>query len=157
VSRARPPARRPPSGALLAAAVGVAAGLGAYTVTYARGMAYLSDDPLACLNCHIMRDAFDGWAHSSHKAVAACNDCHTPHDPIRKWLVKAENGWNHSVAFTTGGFPEPIRIGARNARVLQESCLHCHRGLVSEIAPRNAPAEPEVACLTCHRRVGHGP
>jgi cytochrome c nitrite reductase small subunit len=31
------------------------------------------------MNCHIMRDQFEGWSHSSHKAVAACNDCHTPH------------------------------------------------------------------------------
>lgn len=142
--------------AALWAVLGLGAGLGAYTLAYARGTAYLRDDPQACLNCHVMRDVYDGWAHGSHKAVAVCNDCHTPHHPVGKWLVKAVNGWNHSVAFTTGNFHEPIQITARNAAVLQENCLYCHAPLVELIAWRGGHPGPEVACVSCHRRVGHG-
>jgi cytochrome c nitrite reductase small subunit len=32
--------------------LGLAVGLGAYTFVYARGYAYLSNDPAACANCH---------------------------------------------------------------------------------------------------------
>ena len=38
-----------------------------------------------------MRGQFDGWNHSSHKAVAGCNDCHTPHRFPDKWIVKGIN------------------------------------------------------------------
>ena len=54
-------------------------GLGGFTFTYAEGLSYFSDDPQACVNCHVMREVFEGWNHSSHKAVAVCNDCHIPH------------------------------------------------------------------------------
>jgi cytochrome c nitrite reductase small subunit len=99
------------------AAVGVLVGLSVFTFVYAQGGSYLSDDPSACMNCHIMRDQFDAWNRSSHTAVATCNDCHTPHSSaIAKWAVKGLNGFNHSLAFTTGAFPEPIRIKGLNAR-----------------------------------------
>jgi cytochrome c nitrite reductase small subunit len=39
---------------LLAAPLGVALGLGGYTLVYAEGLSYLSDDPEACANCHII-------------------------------------------------------------------------------------------------------
>ncbi|HYP29673.1 MAG TPA: NapC/NirT family cytochrome c [Blastocatellia bacterium] len=59
-------------------AVGLAAGVGGYTFIYAKGYSYLTNDPAACANCHIMQDHYDGWIKSSHRSVAACNDCHTP-------------------------------------------------------------------------------
>ena len=34
--------------------LGAALGLGAYTFAYARGWAYMTDDPRACANCHVM-------------------------------------------------------------------------------------------------------
>jgi hypothetical protein len=34
---------------------------------------------------------------------------------VSKWWAKAVNGWIHSKAFTLQDFPEPIRIGPRNA------------------------------------------
>ena len=37
-----------------AATVGLAAGVGAYTFGYARAASYLTDDPKACANCHVM-------------------------------------------------------------------------------------------------------
>ncbi|MCS7221368.1 MAG: cytochrome c nitrite reductase small subunit [Anaerolineae bacterium] len=139
---------------LLVAVLGILVGLGAYTFVYARGFSYFSDDPKACLNCHVMRDAFDGWRHSSHRSVATCNDCHTPHTFPGKWLVKGINGWNHSVAFTTGDFPDPIRIREFNARIAQQNCVECHEVLVSQIH-RSGPHQ-ELSCVFCHGNVGHG-
>ncbi len=55
---------------------GVVLGLGLYTFWYARGLSYFSSDPRACVNCHIMREQYDGWQKSSHSAFATCNACH---------------------------------------------------------------------------------
>src|SRR3972149_10611367 len=95
---------------LVATLVGMAIGLGAYTFIYAKGSSYLTNDPAACANCHVMRDHFDAWVKSSHRNVAVCNDCHTPHDLVGKYVTKALNGYNHSMAFTTGRFEEPLKI-----------------------------------------------
>lgn len=40
---------------LAAVVVGFVAGMGAYTFVYARGASYLTNDPSACVNCHVMR------------------------------------------------------------------------------------------------------
>ena len=61
-----------------AALVGLAAGVGVYTFAYARGASYMTDDPRACANCHVMEEQYAGWSRSSHRSVAVCNDCHTP-------------------------------------------------------------------------------
>ncbi|HET7707669.1 MAG TPA: NapC/NirT family cytochrome c, partial [Thermoanaerobaculia bacterium] len=69
--------------------VGLAAGLGAYTFVYAKGYSYLTNDPAACANCHVMDSYYSGWLKGPHRAVAACNDCHTPHNFIGKYATKA--------------------------------------------------------------------
>jgi len=144
----------------LAACVGfgIVVGLGGYTFHYAEGLSYLSNDPRACVNCHIMRDHYDGWQHASHHAVATCNDCHTPHDLVGKYVSKAENGFWHSKGFTLQDFPEPIRIRPHNAAILQHNCVECHEGLVSELLRRPTPTGFEgPGCVHCHPAVGHGP
>ena len=60
-------------GILLGVIIGVAVGIGVYTFAYAKGWSYLTDDPAACANCHVMREQYDGWLKSSHRAVATCN------------------------------------------------------------------------------------
>ena len=134
--------------------IGGIVGMGGFTFAYAEGGSYFSDNPESCVNCHIMRDVFDGWNHGSHKAVATCNDCHTPHTFPDKYLIKGINGWNHSVAFTTGDFPEPIRITDLNRNVAQENCLYCHSGMV--VAISHEGGEEPTDCLRCHAGVGHG-
>src|SRR5262245_37042891 len=99
---------------VLAVLVGLAGGIGLYTFAYARGGSYLTNDPAACANCHVMHEHYAAWTASSHHGVAVRNDCHTPPGLVAKYLTKAENGFWHSFAFTTGRFPEPIRITARN-------------------------------------------
>jgi cytochrome c nitrite reductase small subunit len=140
----------------LIAILGGQIGIGVFTVVYANGTSYLSDDPKACVNCHVMREQYDGWSHGSHKAVAVCNDCHTPHDSIvSKYAVKAINGVRHSMAFTFGGFPEPIRIADFDRNIAQQNCLSCHRDMVAMIS-HAGEAEP-TDCLRCHAKVGHEP
>jgi cytochrome c nitrite reductase small subunit len=137
-------------------AFGLVIGLGVFTFSYARGGSYLTNDPKACANCHIMRDQFEGWTRSSHHAVAVCNDCHTPHDFVGKWFTKGLNGWNHSFAFTTGRFEEPIRIGPRNRAITEGACRNCHAALTRAIDHAGeSGATQKLACLKCHWNVGH--
>jgi cytochrome c nitrite reductase small subunit len=125
-----------------------------FTFGYARGGSYLTDDPSACNNCHVMNQHFDGWLKSSHRSVAVCNDCHTPAGLIPKYFTKALNGFNHSLHFTTGSFPDRIQITGRNARVAEESCLKCHGDITENIREIRAHND-RVHCTGCHRSVGH--
>ena len=47
--------------ALAAASFGLAVGVGGATFRYAEGLSYLSTDPAACANCHIMQPQYDAW------------------------------------------------------------------------------------------------
>lgn len=137
------------------ASVGVALGLGLFTFGYGGGASYLSDSPTACINCHVMNGHFDSWQGSSHRHVAVCNDCHLSPHPVGKWLTKADNGLLHSLAFTTGIFPEPIRIKPRNRRVTQAACMSCHQDFV-HAAWHPDDQDSSVLCIHCHRSAGHG-
>ncbi len=153
---------------LFSVAVGLALGVGAFTFIYAKGYSYMTNDPAACANCHIMDTHYDSWLKSSHKAVAVCNDCHTPHDFIGKYATKASNGFWHSFAFTTGAFPEPLRIKQSNREVTEEACRYCHATIVEAIDPglhitgqgrTNSAADyheqESITCTRCHDTVGH--
>lgn len=139
---------------ILAALAGIAAGLGIYTFAYARGWSYLTNDPAACVNCHVMSDQYAGWVKSSHRAVATCNDCHTPPDLIGKYATKARNGFWHSFYFTTGRFHEPIRITPPSRAVAEGACRHCHADIVVAMDGGGSPGG-EVSCVRCHHSVGH--
>lgn len=135
-----------------AVALGILAGLGLFAFVYGDGAAYLSDDPAGCANCHVMQDHYDSWQNSSHAPAAVCNDCHLPTSFIGKWWTKADNGLLHSVAFTTGAFPDPIRIKPRNARRTQQACLECHADLAHALIE---DARGPAPCARCHSSVGH--
>ncbi len=123
---------------------GIALGLGIFTFGYARGVSYLRDDPEACANCHIMNEHFAAWQRGSHRIAATCNDCHTPHDVVGKYTVKALNGFWHSFYFTTGRYPDPLRITEGNRRVTEETCRSCHAAIVAAIDPQVAAADLPV-------------
>lgn len=155
--RGRGAARRPGArvaGVTVAVLAGVLLGVGTFTFGYGKGIRYLSSDPAACMNCHVMRDSFESWQKSSHHHVAVCNDCHLPHDFFGKWFTKGDNGFFHSLAFTTGDFPEPIRIKPRNRRVTQGTCLSCHGDFVHSLLPAE-PGGDMLLCVHCHTDVGH--
>lgn len=144
---------------VVAVALGLAAGVGSYVFVYAEGASYLTNDPNACANCHVMADHLQAWAKSSHHAVAVCNDCHAPRDFLGKYAVKGINGWNHSIAFITGRFDEPFHITPMNRRVTAAACRVCHANIVEAIdhpwtRDGDIVAEP-VACVRCHANVGH--
>jgi cytochrome c nitrite reductase small subunit len=132
-------------------------GLSGYTFHYAEGGSYFSNDPRACVNCHVMREAYDGWQKASHHTAAACNDCHVPQQPLAKLAAKAENGFWHSKGFTLQDFAEPIRIKPKNAEILQANCIRCHGELVGDILAHGPPGTPLNNCVRCHPSVGHGP
>jgi cytochrome c nitrite reductase small subunit len=134
------------------ALTGIALGIGLYTFVYAKGASYLTNDPAACANCHIMREQYEGWIKSTHHAVAVCNDCHTPHSSLAaKYYVKAKNGFWHSFYFTTDTFHEPIFITPGNARVTQDACRDCHADMVEAIDHGSDRED----CVRCHNSVGH--
>lgn len=130
-------------------------GIGFYTFGYAKGGSYLSNDPKACMNCHIMTDQYESWTKSSHHHAAKCNDCHIPHEFPWKYVEKSRNGWNHSKAFTLQNFPEPIRITERNLKILQANCVHCHEGMVQDVISHKGVSLETMRCTDCHRSVGH--
>ena len=159
-SRHRAGPRRPPGvlplwgWLIIGALAGGITGIGGYTFLYAQGTSYFSDDPQACVNCHVMRDVYAGWGKSSHKAVATCNDCHTPPDSIvSTYAVKSINGLTQSIAFTSDNYPRPIRITGMNRDVAQHNCLHCHGDLTAQM--NHAASNDPTDCLRCHSRVGH--
>jgi len=156
--------------------IGMSLGLGLFTFGYARGYSYMTNDPAACANCHIMAEHYAAWMKGSHRAVATCNDCHTPHNIVGKYAVKAKNGFWHSFYFTVGGFPDPLRATEGNRKVTQDACRYCHTqitdaidhgvGSVSQQAPganegsppvriSAAQADEPIDCVRCHRYVGH--
>ena len=138
----------------IALVVGSAAGLGAYTFVYAKGASYLSNDPRACANCHIMQGHLDGWIKASHRSVATCNDCHTPGNVFAKYFTKADHGFFHSLAFTTGQFQDHIQMKPRSERVTKNACLKYHQDIVHDIDTMSRPGE-KLSCIRCHANVGH--
>ena len=139
-------------------AIGFVLGIGVFTFGYARGYSYLMDDSSACANCHVMNPQYDAWLKSSHREVAGCNDCHTPAGTVSKYWVKAVNGFNHSLAFTTGRFDEPIRATPMNREVAREACSKCHASIVDSMhtsVAHDDDADDLADCTRCHGSVGH--
>jgi cytochrome c nitrite reductase small subunit len=105
-------------------------GFSGTTFGHAEELSYLSTDPAMCATGHIMQFQYDSRQRASHHTAATCAYCHvSPHFP-GKYLAKAENGWNHSKAFTLQDFPEPIVITKKNADILHDNCLRRHAELI---------------------------
>jgi cytochrome c nitrite reductase small subunit len=100
-----------------------------------------------------MQEYYDGWIKSAHRSVAACNDCHTPHNFFGKYATKLENGFFHSLAFTSGRFPDAIIIRDRDVRVAESTCRDCHSAITLGIAGPHA--SKGISCIRCHFDVGH--
>lgn len=140
---------------IVGALVGVLVGLAFFTFGYANGSAYFGKDPQACSQCHAMNDHFEAWSAGPHHHVATCQDCHAPHDDPVAWaLDEADNGFWHSLKFTFGTYPQNIKIREKNAHVVQEACLYCHKDFVSR-TEMGRPHGQDVSCLQCHSDVGH--
>lgn len=127
---------------------GIVAGLAGYTFTYAKGYSYLTDDPKACVNCHVMREQFQSWEVSIHRSVR-CNECHVPQGFVSKWATKAKNGFNHSWAFTFEDV-QVIHPSKGTLEVVQENCVRCHAPTVEHLSMRDG-----MRCFDCHSETRH--
>ncbi len=141
---------------------GIIAGLGAYIVYVSRVHSYVSDDPAACINCHIMTPYYQSWMHSSHGSQATCNDCHVPQDnAFNKYYFKAVDGLYHSAVFTLNAEPQVIRPRDASSRVIMDNCIRCHTQLNTEFVNTGMINFTEAkdgegkACWDCHRNIPH--
>lgn len=143
--------------------LGVIFGLGGYTIYMSRAYSYLSDDPAACINCHIMTPYYQSWDHSSHAQWATCNDCHVPHNNIfNKYFFKAKDGLYHAAVFTLKAEPQVIRPRDASYEVIMDNCIRCHTqlnqafvktGMISYADTKHGEGK---ACWDCHTEVPHG-
>jgi cytochrome c nitrite reductase small subunit len=123
---------------------------------------YLSDDPRACINCHIMAPHFVTWTHSSHREWATCNDCHVPHENVvRQYYFKAKDGLRHAAVFTMRNEPHVIMLNEDAKTVIQNNCLRCHIDQVHPVSITNVTGDnyklgEGKLCWDCHRLVPHG-
>lgn len=141
---------------------GIIAGLGGYTIYMSRAHSYLSDDPSACINCHIMTPYYQSWNHSSHAQWATCNDCHVPQDNIiNSYAFKAKDGLYHAAVFTARKEPQSIRPRDESYGVIMNNCIRCHTELNTEFVKTGMISYCDVkegkgkACWDCHTEVPH--
>ncbi|MEP0861316.1 MAG: cytochrome c nitrite reductase small subunit [Ignavibacterium sp.] len=141
---------------------GIGVGLLLLTLHLARATSYLSDDPAACVNCHVMAPYFATWERGSHGRVATCNDCHIPHDNVvNTYLFKAMDGMRHSYVFTFRLEPQVIRIKQAGKDAVQQNCIRCHQNVIHPISLRaisnqKIQEEGDGYCWDCHRETPHG-
>ena len=147
---------------LLFIAVGALLGLAGYTVSASNVTSYLTDDPSACTNCHVMSSYYASWSRSSHAMRTNCNDCHVPRQSVfRKYYFKAMDGSYHAAVFTAKAEPDVIRPRTASADVIMENCVRCHEQLNTEFVKTGMISYTEAtqgkgkACWDCHREVPH--
>jgi cytochrome c nitrite reductase small subunit len=132
---------------------GVLAGLAVLTVHISRATSYLSDEPEVCINCHVMNNAYATWRQGSHGHVAACVDCHLPHqNPVSKLAFKAMDGARHTYVFTLRLEPQVLTLSRGAVPVIQENCLRCHHDQMQMV---RLAAVSERRCWDCHDNI-HG-
>lgn len=142
--------------------LGILIGLLIIILRISNATAYLSDDPKACINCHVMFPEYETWFHSSHRQYAVCNDCHVPHDSIvNKYLFKAKDGMRHATIYTLRTEPQVIRMHEPGQEVVQSNCIRCHSNLLDETDLIHAQYKDYLQgnvklCWDCHRDVSHG-
>jgi cytochrome c nitrite reductase small subunit len=133
-----------------------------YIIFISKAVSYISDDPKACVNCHIMSPEYATWNHSSHRKACTCNDCHVPHDNFFvKYIYKAKDGMKHAMYFTLRLEPQVILLEEEGQEVVHKNCLRCHKKLftnnpvftIIQVQPR---IFENRRCWACHVEVPHG-
>ncbi|GHV03672.1 cytochrome c nitrite reductase small subunit [Campylobacterota bacterium] len=142
----------------------VAIGVFCYTLSVSKAFSYLSDDPKACINCHVMNTQYATWEHGAHGKTAACVSCHLPDKGIEKYIAKARDGFNHAYAFTFNTYDQAITISEDGASRVQANCVACHAEPAKTVlanASRNhtngfSNSQEVGYCWSCHRETPHG-
>ncbi len=135
-----------------------------YLVVESKMLSYMSSDPEVCITCHTMNTHYATWQHSSHRGRATCVDCHLPRDSVvNKYLAKAKDGYNHSMAMTFKTYGYNLRITDDAATRIQDNCISCHEGIVSQMLDNaklytktDSHVQMGRKCWECHREVPHG-
>lgn len=136
---------------------GTFVGLVGMTLHISRATSYLTNDPAACVNCHVMAPQYASWQKGSHGRVATCNDCHVPKDLLGKYAFKAYDGTRHAFMFTFKLEPQVIQMHPPGQRVVQNNCIRCHSDLLQETMAKAGTAHGDGRrCWDCHREVPHG-
>ena len=142
--------------------IAVIIGLGLFMMKEARVTSYLSDDPQACVNCHVMTPVYNSWMNSSHREWANCNDCHVPHDNVlNKYYFKAKDGLYHASVFTARAEPDVIKMKEASQEVVQQNCIRCHVQQVTQVKydgwiEDHREKRTGRQCWSCHQQVPHG-
>jgi len=142
--------------------LGIFTGLSLTVLKISNAVSYLSDDPKACVNCHIMSPQFATWERSSHGRVTVCNDCHVPQDNfVNKYYFKAMDGLRHATMFTFRLEPQVITIKDAGKKAVQNNCIRCHTDLIHPVSVRAISNKmiidkEETYCWDCHRETPHG-
>ena len=141
--------------------MGVFFGLAAYAFYISKAPSYLSDKPETCINCHVMIPQYNDWAHSSHRTVTNCNDCHVPHDNVfNKYAFKMKDGLRHATIFTLRTEPQSIYILEAGKKAVQANCIRCHdhttgMQFLGPVQPNYVNHLQSRQCLDCHRETPH--
>ncbi len=87
---------------VIATAIGVLAGIGGFTFVYAKGGSDLTDDPAACVNCHIMREQFARTCTAPLPAawLSRWNDSGKGSSTSRDWPGPQRQGWTSLESWT---------------------------------------------------------
>lgn len=142
--------------------MGIFSGLILLILHLGRATSYLSDNPAACVNCHVMAPYYATWQNGSHGRVTVCNDCHVPQDNfISKYFFKASDGLRHSYMFTFRLEPQVIRIHQAGRNAVQNNCIRCHSNQIHPISVRAISGQSiqehgDCYCWDCHRETPHG-
>jgi cytochrome c nitrite reductase small subunit len=137
-------------------------GLTFFSFHISRAPSYLTDNPEACVNCHIMAPQYATWSHSSHREKTNCNDCHVPHNNfLNKYYFKAKDGLRHATIFTLRKEPQVISMKEASREVVHNNCIRCHSNLLTDSKLNAYNTETnmfrmERRCWECHRETPHG-
>ncbi|MFD2568991.1 cytochrome c nitrite reductase small subunit [Pseudotenacibaculum haliotis] len=142
--------------------IAVIVGLGAFMAKESEVVSYMSDNPQACVNCHVMTPVYNSWMHSSHRQWTTCNDCHVPHNnTLNKYYFKAKDGLFHATIFTLRKEPEVMFMREASEEVVQDNCIRCHIQNVTQTKydgyiEDHRENRTERKCWSCHQEVPHG-
>jgi len=131
--------------------IGAFLGIFLFLLYVSNAGSYLSDNPKACVNCHIMAPQYATWVHSSHRQYTHCN----------KYYFKAKDGLRHATLFTLRMEPQVIHIKLAGQRVVQNNCVRCHQSLLVDEPIQMLTAATHQyrlsqPCWSCHRETPHG-
>ena len=103
---------------------GALIGVGGFTFAYARGTSYLTNDPKACLNCHVMREQYEGWTRQPSRGGGLQR---LPHSARLRRQVRSPR---RSTAGTT---PSPSPPGSSTSRSGSAAQPRHHRGTCQQL------------------------